>query len=254
MGLAAVLLSRWIANDIERRFEYCGILAGYLGLDIYETDKDDDDEYYGYIDTTTYFFTFMEEFYKIVDSGTLTLPEGLTLSTKYSPCNVCKNRDNVVVQNVRCKHAPDCEEHLQKLDNPEYKEKCDCRIFNSPCLSYSKIGLVLHLEFVNEDGSLLNFDVDINPPSFSVSNRRYRDKKNDIVVEEPDYDGSNKDKRAWLRRHRPVDWKSEWIKSEDMSDATRQGDGLRRAVRLRFFNNRDVLAERVDIFCNFTYI
>ena len=73
------------------------------------------------------------------------------------------------------------------------------------------------------------------------------------MVEEADYDGSNKDKRAWLRRHRPVDWKTEWIKSEDMSDAARQGDGLRRAVRLRFFNNRDVLAERVYFFqhCNF---
>ena len=113
-------------------------------------------------------------------------------------------------------------------------------------MSYSKIGLVLHLEFVNEDGSVLNLDVDINPPSFSVSNRRYKD-KNSIVVEEPDYDGSNTGKRAWLQRHRPVDWKTEWLKSEDMSDAVRQGDGLRRAVRLRFFNNRDVLAERVDI-------
>ena len=81
--------------------------------------------------------------------------------------------------------------------------------------------------------------------------QRYKN-DNNVVMEEADYDGSNKDKRAWLERHRPVDWKSEWIKSEDMSDATSQGDGLRRAVRLRFFNNRDVLAERVDIFRKFT--
>ena len=66
------------------------------------------------------------------------------------------------------------------------------------------------------------------------------------VKEEPDYDGSNTAKRAWLERHRPVGWKTEWLKSEDMSDAASPGDKLRRAVRLRFFNNQEVLAERVS--------
>ena len=119
-----------------------------------------------------------------------------------------------------------------------------CRNYTSPCLSYSKIGLVLHLEFVNEDGSLLNLDIDVNPPSFPVSKRRY--KKYGWVEEEPDYDGSNTLKRSWLERHRPVGWKTEWLKSEDMSDAASPGDKLRRAVRLRFFNNQEVLAERVS--------
>ena len=46
---------------------------------------------------------------------------------------------------------------------------------------------------------------------------------------------------------------TEWDKSVDMSDAVKEGreeekkSGLRRAVRLRFYNNMDVLAEQVVI-------
>ena len=216
-----------------------------------------DEEYFGHIDTNKYFFTFMEEFYKIVNSGTLKLPNGLSLSTKFSPCGVCRNTDYTIAQDVRCKHEPGCQEHLRTLDDKEYKEKCDCRNYTSPCLSYSKIGLVLHLEFANEDGPPLNLDIDVNPPSFPVCNRRYYDDKytdNFNVVEEPDYDGSNTDKRSWLERHRPVGWKTEWLKSEDMSDAASPGDKLRRAVRLRFFNNQEVLAERVSSITEVKYL
>ena len=73
------------------------------------------------------------------------------------------------------------------------------------------------------------------------------------LTEEPEYDGSNFDKRAWLENQRPVGWRTEWDKSVDMSDAVKEGreegkkSGLRRAVRLRFYNNMDVLAEQVVI-------
>ena len=80
-------------------------------------------------------------------------------------------------------------------------------------MSYSKIGLVLHLEFKNKDGSVLNLDVDINPPQFPVSRRRYKEKKSRLfyrIKEEPDFDGSNKHKRAWLEKHRPVGWRADW--------------------------------------------
>ena len=211
-------------------------------------------EYFGYIDTNKYFFTFMEEFYKVVASGTLELPDGLVLSTKFTPCTICMNTDNIIPQYIRCKHNPDCEEHLKKVDNPDYEEKCECRNYTSPCMSYSKIGLVLHLQFAQEDGSILNLDVDVNPPSFSVSKRRYRVSHKKLTpIEEPEYDGSNFDKRAWLENHRPVGWRTEWDKSVDMSDAVKEGreegkkSGLRRAVRLRFYNNMDVLAEQVVI-------
>ena len=119
-------------------------------------------------------------------------------------------------------------------------------------MSYSKIGLVLHLEFNNKDGSVLNLDVDINPPQFPVSKRRYKEYpfkvyRWDPVLEEPDFDGSNKHKRAWLEQHRPVGWRAEWDKSEDMSDATGDNDGLLRGIRLRFFNFQDVIPEEVII-------
>ena len=109
------------------------------------------DDYYGYFDSTKYFITFMEQFYKTIESGTLTLPEGLKLSTKFVPCDVCKNEDYKTPLYVRCRHDPGCEEHAKTKDDPSYKESCQCRNFTSPCLSWSKIGVVLHLEFVNED-------------------------------------------------------------------------------------------------------
>ena len=210
-------------------------------------------EYYGFIDTNKYFLTFMETFFKTVASGNITLPAGLTLSTQFIPCRICMNHDNVIPQYIRCRHNPHCEEHLKRNHNPNYEENCDCRVYTSPCMSYSKIGLVLHLKFVNQDGSFLYLDVDVNPPSFPVSKRRYKSYsyKNQSgypsadLVDEPDFDGSNTDKRAWLEKHRPVGWKVEWDKTEDMSDAVKEGEDLRRAVRLRFHNHRDVLAEQV---------
>ena len=88
---------------------------------------------------------------------------------------------------VRCRHEPGCEEHAKTIDDPEYKETCDCRNFTSPCLSWSKIGVVLHLEFHNDDGSVINLDVDISPPSVPVS---------------LNFDGTNTKKRAWLEKER----------------------------------------------------
>ena len=101
------------------------------------------------------------------------------------------------------------------------------------------------VKFNNKDGTVLNLDVDINPPQFPVSKRRY--KEYGYIKEEPDFDGSNKHKRAWLEKHRPVGWRAEWDKSEDMSDATGDNDGLLRGIRLRFFNFQDVIPEEVKI-------
>ena len=55
----------------------------------------------------------------------------------------------------------------------------------------------------------------------------------------------NVDKRENLEATRPYLWYPEWEKTEDMSDAASEGDGLRRAVRLRNHNGVDVLAEQV---------
>ena len=240
-----IMVRKYFYNKLENNVSVVEFLNLPDKLKPFVCETDADAKYFGSINTSKYFFTFMEEFYNTIKSGTLQLPEGLSLSTEFTPCDVCRNTDHTVAQYVRCKHEPGCQEHSKRLQNPDYKEECRCRNFTSPCLSYSKIGLVLHLEFVNSDGSLLNLDVDINPPSFPVSKGGY--KRGKTLVEDPDYDGGNTDKRSWLEQHRPVGWRTEWDKSEDMSDAAGPGDGLRRAVRLRFFNHQDVIAEQVEV-------
>ena len=65
------------------------------------------------------------------------------------------------------------------------------------------------------------------------------------VVNVNDYDGSNTAKRAFLERTRMVDWKTEWDKSRDMTDAVINDEDLEMSVRLRNPNFEDVIAERV---------
>ena len=123
------------------------------------------------------------------------------------------------------------------MTDRKHEETCDCRVFTSPCLTFSKIGLALHLEFTQPGGDLLNLDIDINPPALPVSKRR----------RETEFDGRNVMKRERLEREREklVDWKTEWNKSEDNSEAAGEDDGLKRSVRLRFFNQRNVISEQV---------
>ena len=127
-----------------------------------EKKRDYEPEHHYLIDTKKYFFLFIETFFKIIESGELILPEGLLpLSTKFSPCEVCKNTSHVITRFVRCRHDQDCQEHKKKLEDSKYEETCDCANFTSPCLSLSKIGIVLHLKFSDEEGSLM-LDVDIS--------------------------------------------------------------------------------------------
>ena len=123
------------------------------------------------------------------------------------------------------------------MTDSNHEETCDRKVFTSPCLTFSKIGLVLHLEFKQPGGDLLNLDIDINPPALPVSRSEYED----------EFDGRNVEKRERLEREREklVDWKIEWDKSEDNSEAAGENDGLTRSVRLRFFNQRNVISEQV---------
>ena len=70
---------------------------------------------------------------------------------------------------VRCRHDEDCQEHMKKLQNKDYEETCDCNNYTNPCLSLSKIGIVLHLNFIDEEEGNLPLDVDVSPPSFPIS-------------------------------------------------------------------------------------
>ena len=178
-------------------------------------------------------------------------------------------------QYVRCRHLPNCQEHHQKRKaDVDYEEKCDCKVYNAPSLTYSKIGLALHTEFLEDDGSKINLDIDINPPTLPVGkmqmvqpNSWYEYEKADQVhsgyryvpttahdvKEESEFHGSNTDKRRRLLRDREMlpGWKTEYDKTEDNSEAAHDNDGLLRPTRMRCYNLRDVIVEQVNL--KFTY-
>ena len=207
-----------------------------------EESEDNFGEYYGVFDTRKYFFEFLTEFYQVILNNSVPLPPGLTMSTSYTPCEVCRNEDNIVHKWVRCRHQPSCKQHHEK----KRKEKdctCDCQVFTSPCLSTSKVGICVHLEFKREgDSKPLRMDMDVTPAQLPVDKNR---SKWSLYEGEQDYDGSGADKKRWLEKNRPVGWLTEWHKTPDMSEAAHEGDGLPRPVRLRNFNDQDVIPEEV---------
>ena len=87
--------------------------------------------------------------------------------------------------------------------------------------------------------AILNLDVDISPPTLYFDNQ--------------DYDGNNDDKRAWLLRERPVDWRPEYRKSPDMTDVGKSEysktfgyyNKRRRSVRFRRISRDTVIPEQV---------
>ena len=199
-------------------------------------------------DCTKYFQVFVEELHQVIQENSIKLPEGLTLSVKYTPCDICRSEEDVTPQYVRCRHEPDCEEHKKVREDSNYKEKCQCKVYNLPSLTFSKIGIVLHLLF-KEDGEPFIIDVDINPPTIPVENVK-------------NFSGSNKMKRLWLRKNRRTirNWRAEWRKTHDMSAAGKvkvKGKNGRlvrvgkRSVRLRLVNRKLVIPEQVSL-SNFT--
>ena len=206
----------------------------------------------GVFDCTKYFQIFVEEVHKVIEDNSVELPKGLSLTVKFTPCEVCKSTEDITPQYVRCRHKSNCAEHKKKQQNPQYKEKCKCNFFNLPSMSYSKIGVVLH--FVYHELPLKPFiiDVDINPPSLHVEGIKY-------------FDGSNKMKRLWLKknRRRIRNWRAESRKTYDMSAAgnlwarDKNGNFLEddedygyvrvgtRSVRFRLVNRNMVIPEQV---------
>ena len=209
----------------------------------------------GIFDCTKYFKVFVEEMHKTIEKKLVKLPDGLSLTVDYTPCNVCRSDEDLVPQYIRCRHQPDCEEHQKKKDDPKYQEKCQCKIFNFPSISISKIGIVLHLLFQEKTGPFV-IDVDVNPPVLFVPNVKL-------------FRGSNRMKRSWLRknRHKIRNWRPEYRKTQDMSEAGNvekkdargnpeiaYEDGIgyyytvlvgNRSVRLRLVNRNMVIPEQV---------
>ena len=79
--------------------------------------------------------------------------------------------------------------------------ECGCREYASPSLSWSKVGVVLHLQWREEDGTLFTIDCDLNCPTWPTHTR---------------YDGSIVHAKKYLTTERPVGWLEELSKLEDM--------------------------------------
>ena len=100
-------------------------------------------------------------------------------------------------ETVRCRHRVDCEAH----DN-----SCDCKEYTSPCLTHTKSGAVLHLEWGGKGRNQFNIDVDLVP----------------ILPTSTPYNGTTTAVDEALIYGRPVGWLDELDKTkvENMADAT----------------------------------
>ena len=90
---------------------------------------------------------------------------------------------------------------------------------------------MIHLAFRLGDGSLHHVDIDLNVPSVKTSN-----------IDQ--YDGSTNDYILYLMREKPVYWREEMAKQEDMTSA-RSMPGVIRSVRFRAITPEVVLPSQV---------
>ena len=94
-------------------------------------------------------------------------------------------------------------------------------------------GAVLHLCFRQEDGSPFYLDMDLCCPSLTTSNI-------------DSYNGSTTSYRRFLATSRPVGWREEMSKLEDMFSA-QSIPGVTRSVRIRCISPGVVIPSQVSI-------
>ena len=90
---------------------------------------------------------------------------------------------------------------------------------------------MIHLAFRLGDGSLHHVDCDLNVPSLKTCNSE-------------EYNGSTNDYNFYLLTERPVFWREEMRKQENMSSASYQ-PGVIRSVRFRAITPDVVLPSQV---------
>ena len=90
---------------------------------------------------------------------------------------------------------------------------------------------MIHLAFRLGDGSLHHVDCDLNVPSLKTSNSE-------------EYDGTPWDYEFYLKRERPVFWREEMTKQENMETAWAMS-GIIRSVRFRAITPDVVLPSQV---------
>ena len=103
----------------------------------------------------------------------------------------------------------------------------------SSSLTWSKVGVVLHLQWKEEDGTLFTIDCDLNCPTWPTHTR---------------FDGNTNDAERYLMRERPVGWLEELSKLEGMTAAATSPHLLTSKtwpVKFRLINRDTVLPSQV---------
>ena len=166
------------------------------------------------------------------------------LKLDYNPCLRCMDlSEHERPQARRCRHTancaahhkeglPECRNNCKEVCNYFSHEKtCSCQEFTSPCVTVTKIGAALHLEF--PDGSRV--DCDINVPTIPTSTY---------------FDGSVDKVQDFLERTKPVGWLEELSKLEDHRPAAAMPhliDAQSWQVKMRRVNMDTVLPRQVSI-------
>eukprot|EP00092_Neocalanus_flemingeri_P035016 GFUD01038103.1.p1 GENE.GFUD01038103.1~~GFUD01038103.1.p1 ORF type:complete len:555 (+),score=151.28 GFUD01038103.1:2-1666(+) len=191
---------------------------------------------------------FLRDYIEAVHSivSTLKLPAHFTmrsLTTTYTPCTRCMSTDTTgTPQARRCRHTTDCLAHAkcQCKDTSKCEEecehKCDCKNYTSPSISWSKIGIVLHLEWVEEDGRIESLDCDLNVPTIPCGTP---------------YDGGINDAAKYLLRTRPYGWVEESSKLESMTVAGAMPHMIGQdswQIKFRLINSETVVSRQSILF------
>ena len=110
---------------------------------------------------------------------------------------------------------------------------CDYKEYGSPSLTWSKVGVVLHLQWKEEDGAIWTIDCDLNCPTWPCSTP---------------YDGSITKALYHMSMTRPVGWLEECSKYEGMYHASLNPHLLLAQnwqIRFRLINRTTVIPSQV---------
>ena len=91
------------------------------------------------------------------------------------------------------------------------------------------LGVVLHMAFQQSDGTVHMVDMDLNVPSLKTSNGQ-------------EYDGGTNDYAQFLMRTRPILWRDEMSKLENMASSSSHAET---SLRIRSINPNTVTTSEV---------
>ena len=174
---------------------------------------EDCDKYFdenNFLKPDLYFHDFVVSVHSII--STLILPRKFTmlpLTTSFVACTRCMITGLNGLQVMRCWHKSDCQQHkMCRCEEPSKcgcLDECRCRDYASPSLTWSKVGVVLHLQWREKDGTLFTVDCDLNCPTWPTHTR---------------YEGQPNDAQKYLRTEQPVGWLEELSKLENLTAAS----------------------------------